>query len=91
MHQFLENDLVNKNWKLSVRMDKGAKSQTAPSVEATGVSDLPSSAGNTEKVKEFWAGVQEERLGPQVVYLPFAVHGESRTTNSTLESTSGIV
>ena len=90
MHQFLENDL-NKNWKLPVRTDKGAKSQTAPSVEATGVSDLPSSAGSTEKVKGFWAGVQEEGLGPHVVHLPFAVHGESRTTNSTLESTSGIL
>ena len=74
-----------------MRTDKGAKSQTAPSVVPTGVSDLPSSAGSTEKVKGFWAGVQEEGLGPHVVHLPFAVHGESRTTNSTLESTSGIV
>lgn len=56
VHQFLENDLVNKNWNLPVRADKGDKSQTAPSVEATGVSDLPSSTGDTEKVKGFWAG-----------------------------------
>lgn len=90
MHQFLENDLVNKNWNLPVRTDKGDKSQTAPSVEAAGVSDLPSSTGDTE-VKGFWAGAQEECLGPQVVHLPFAFHGESHTTNSTLESASGIV
>ena len=82
---------MNKNWNLPVRTDKGAKSQTAPSVEATGVSDLPSSAGDTEKVKGFWAGAQEEHLGPQVVHLPFAFRGESHTTNSTLESASGIV
>ena len=52
----MENDLVNKNWNLPVRTDKGDKSQTAPSVEATGVSVLPSSTGDTEKVKGFWAG-----------------------------------